>query len=170
MALPHKISTLLYTFDSEDRVLLLQRQREPNRGLWSPPGGKLMTTVGESPYACARREAVEELGLQVPLSDLHLTGLVSESGYEGTAHWLMFLFEIRTRLHQVPPAIDEGRFEFFARGDLESLAIPSTDRERIWPWFWEHRGGFFSAHCACTGPATTEWTLEESQPRDPCHG
>lgn len=170
MALPHKISTLLYVFDAEDRVLLLQRLKEPNRGLWSPPGGKLDTALGESPYACARREAGEELGLEVPLSALHLTGLVSESGYQGTAHWLMFLFEIRLRLSRTPPDIDEGRFMFFARSDLESLAIPVTDRERLWPWFWEHRGGFFSAHCACTGPSTMDWTLEESLPCRHAHG
>lgn len=164
MTLPHKISTLLYAFDPQDRVLLLQRRREPNRGLWSPPGGKLLTALGESPYACAQREAGEEMGLNLPLSGLHLTGLISESGYQGTAHWLMFLFEIRPRLESKPPAIEEGEFEFFHRTDLADLPIPTTDRDRIWPWFWEHRGGFFSAHCACRGPESTHWTLEESLP------
>ena len=53
--LPYKIATLLYAFDAEDRVLLLERAREPNRGLWSPPGGKLETATGESPHACAAR-------------------------------------------------------------------------------------------------------------------
>lgn len=39
-ALPYRVATLLYAFDPADRVLLLERAREPNRGLWSPPGGK----------------------------------------------------------------------------------------------------------------------------------
>lgn len=162
--LPYKISTLLYAFDAEDRVLLLERAREPNRGLWSPPGGKLMTATGESPHACAAREAHEELGLSFGAGDLHLTGIISEHGYEGTAHWLMFLFEIRPRLRVLPPPIAEGRFAFFRRDELESLPVPRTDRDRIWPLFWEHRGGFFVAHCHCHAEGSHRWTLEDSRP------
>src|SRR4029077_15024535 len=93
MALPYKIATLLYCFNERDEVLLMERAQEPNRGYWSPCGGKLHTETGESPYACACREAQEELGLSILPGDLHLTGLISEHGYEGQAHWLMFLFE-----------------------------------------------------------------------------
>src|SRR5437867_12981835 len=57
MPLPYKIATLLYCFNDQDEVLLLERTQEPNLGLWSPCGGKLHTDEGESPYACACREA-----------------------------------------------------------------------------------------------------------------
>ena len=163
MSLPYKISTLLYCFDREDRVLLMERAQEPNLGLWSPCGGKLDTITGESPYACARREAAEELQLLVPNSALHLTGIVSEAGYQGQSHWLMFLFEITTRLSQEPPPHREGRFGFFHRDELERLKLPQTDRERIWPWFWEYRGGFFSAHCECLAGGAHRWTLEQAR-------
>jgi 8-oxo-dGTP diphosphatase len=168
VGLPYKIATLLYAFDAADRVLLLERAQEPNRGLWSPAGGKLQTETGESPHACACREAGEELGLAVTPSDLHLTGLVSEHGYAGTAHWLMFLFEIRPRLAATspPPPIREGRFAFWTRAELETLPLPQTDRERLWPWFWQHRGGFFAAHCHCHPGDQHAWTLEDSRPRD----
>ena len=135
--MPYKIATLLYCFDERDRVLLLERAQEPNLGLWSPCGGKLKTETGESPYACACREAFEELRLKISPGDLHLTGLVSEHGYQGQSHWLMFLFEV--------------------------LKLPQTDRERIWPCFWQHRGGFFSAHCHCNSDGTNDWTLEEGR-------
>ena len=61
MALPYKVATLLYCFNDRDEVLLIERLHEPNRGFWSPCGGKLHTDEGESPYACACREAREEL-------------------------------------------------------------------------------------------------------------
>src|SRR4051812_42890599 len=93
VALPYTIATLLYCFNQRDEVLLMQRLREPNKGLWSPCGGKLITGIGESPYACACREAAEELNLEITPPDLHLLGVVSEFGCEGQAHWLMFLFE-----------------------------------------------------------------------------
>jgi 8-oxo-dGTP diphosphatase len=163
MALPYKVATLLYCFNEQDELLLLERAQEPNRGFWSPCGGKLHTHDGESPYACACREAQEELGLVIGPSDLHLVGIVSEHGYQGQTHWLMFLFEVKRRLTVRPPAHKEGRFEFFRRGQLAGLNIPQTDLEKIWPWFWQHRGGFFAAHCHCHPDGRNEWTLEESR-------
>jgi 8-oxo-dGTP diphosphatase len=161
MTYTYTISTLLYAFNERDEVLLLRRARAPNLGLWSPSGGKLHTHAGESPYACARREALEELGLRLSPSDLHLAGLVSEHGYEGGSHWLMFLFEIKPRLRTLPPPHREGAFQFFSREALPGLDLPPTDRERIWPWFWQFRGGFFAAHCHCHADGRRDWELEE---------
>ncbi len=168
MSLPYRISTLLYVFNPQDEVLLLHRRNEPNRGLWSPCGGKLHMNEGESPYRCACREAEEEMGLPIQPEDLHLTGIVSEDGYAGQAHWLMFLFEVARRLDRVPPPFSEGEFRFFARHELATLPVPPTDREQIWPWFWRHRGGFFAAHCHCHPDGRYDWTLEESRsPHEP---
>jgi 8-oxo-dGTP diphosphatase len=162
MPLPYKIASLLYVFNERDEVLLLERAQEPNRGFWSPAGGKLKMNIGESPYAGACREAHEEIGLQIAPSDLHLAGIISEHGYQGQTHWLMFLFEVKVKLKFLPPPMQEGRFEFFPREKISSLKIPQTDREQIWPWFWRFRGGFFAAHCHCHADGRNEWKLEES--------
>jgi len=164
VSLPYKIATLLYGFNGRDEVLLLERAQEPNLGLWSPCGGKLHTEAGESPYACACREAREELGVQIEPADLHLTGMISEHGYAGQAHWLMFLFEIKRCLTVLPPPHREGRFAFFACSEILSLPLPATDREQIWPLFWRYRGGFFAAHCRCSDTGPNVWLLEESLP------
>jgi len=161
--LPYIISTLLYCFNQRDEVLLLRREREPNRGLWSPCGGKLQMASGESPYACACREAGEEIGLALQPSDLRLAGVVSEHGYEGQAHWLMFLFEVKPRLSELPPSHAEGSFAFFASAQIASLPIPKTDAEQIWPLFWRHRRGFFAAHCHCHADGRCSWTIEETR-------
>jgi len=165
MVLPYKVATLIYAFNAEDDVLLMERTQEPNRGLWSPCGGKLKMDRGESPYACACREAGEEMGVSLTATDLHLTGLISEHGYQGRTHWLMFLFTLKTPLASLPPPHREGRFQFFPRVALGGLPIPQTDREQIWPWFWEHRHGFFAAHCHCHGDGRNDWTLEASHHR-----
>jgi 8-oxo-dGTP diphosphatase len=164
MGLPYKIATLLYCFNQADEVLLLHRDQEPNLGLWSPCGGKLDTASGESPYACACREASEEIGLALRPEDLHLAGIISEHGYLGQAHWLIFLFEVKVRLTQVPPPHREGHFAFFPAGQIPQNAIPQTDREMIWPLFWKYRGGFFAAHCRTHPDGHNEWTLEERRP------
>ena len=164
--MPYRISTLLYCFNDHDEILLMERHQQPNLGLWSPCGGKLKTAVGESPYACACREAGEEIDLTLQPIDLHLVGIVSEHGYAGQAHWLMFLFEVRRKLTCLPKPNPEGRFEFFPADKLQQIQLPQTDREQIWPLFWRHRGGFFAAHCHCCPDGRNEWTLEESLPAD----
>ncbi|MGI8964466.1 MAG: NUDIX hydrolase, partial [Limisphaerales bacterium] len=155
--LPYKIATLLYVFNEQDDVLLIERTQQPNCGCWSPCGGKLIMEIGESPYACACREAEEEIGLKISPHDLHLTGLVSEHGYQGQTHWLMFLFEIKIKLEKLPPAHREGIFKFFPKTELGTLKMPETDLEKIWPLFWKHRGGFFAAHCHCHADGRNEW-------------
>jgi hypothetical protein len=50
----------------------------------------------------------------------------------------MFLFEVRPRLAVVPPPHAEGTFQFFPRASLNSLKIPDSDRECLWPWFWQN--------------------------------
>jgi 8-oxo-dGTP diphosphatase len=162
MVLPYKIATLLYCFNERDEILLLERAQEPNRGLWSPCGGKLKMDIGESPYVCACREAGEELGIKITASDLHLAGIVSEHGFQRNTHWLMFLFEVKKKLTALPPPHEEGRFQFYRRGQIGSLNIPQTDREQIYPWFWKFRSGFFAAHCHCHTNGRNDWTLEES--------
>lgn len=154
-----QLSTLIYCFDPGDRVLLIKRNKSPNKGLWSPPGGKLYQSTGESPHQCAARESNEELGLDAKPQEFHLTGLISEAGYEGKENWLMFLFEYRRPLSYCPPPHPEGVFEFFSRRSLESLQVPETDKAFIWPMFWKYRGHFFTVHCDCKGTGTFDWQL-----------
>ncbi len=110
MPLPYKIATLLYVFNEPGEILLLERAQEPNRGFWSPCGGKLKMDIGESPYVCGCREAWEEIALKLAPPDLHLTGLISEHGYQGQTHWLMFLFEVKVKLKSLPPRACRGTF------------------------------------------------------------
>lgn len=51
----------------EDKVLLVKRAAEPNRGLWAIPGGTLK--LGESMKECAAREILEETGVTVAVGD-----------------------------------------------------------------------------------------------------
>ena len=78
-----KISCLLFIRNSSGHILLIKRKKPPNIDTWSPPGGKLEMTTGESPYECAKREAYEETRLNLCDQDLNLFGYVSEKSYEG---------------------------------------------------------------------------------------
>ena len=62
-------------------------------------------------------------------------------------------------LRQVPERSVIVETDFFPRQALAELKLPRTDRERIWPWFWQHRGGFFAGGCSLTRPTKAIWPL-----------
>ncbi|MBO8183192.1 MAG: NUDIX hydrolase [Archaeoglobus sp.] len=52
----------------ENRILLIKRASEPNKGLWSVPGG--LVRLGERLEDALKREVKEETGLEVEVGDL----------------------------------------------------------------------------------------------------
>ena len=124
----YRIGALLYFADSEGRVLLIQRRKQPNLGLWCAVGGKLEMPAGESPFECAVREAKEEVGVDLSAEDLALRCILAEKDYEATGHWLMFVFEVVKALQALPVGIEEGCFRFFEPEELGELAMPEMDR------------------------------------------
>ncbi len=158
--LPYRIAVLCYLFDAAGRTLLLHRRKQPNQDLYSPVGGKLDRPTGESPAACALREIREEAGLTLNTTDLHLAGIVSEAGYEGQCHWLMFVFDIVRPVHVTRESCVEGRLEWHRPDQIERLPMPETDRLVIWPLFWQYRGRFFAVHIDCTS-GSLRWRLEQ---------
>ncbi len=163
------MAVLCYLFDEDDRLLLLHRRKEPNIDRYSPIGGKLELAEGESPHACAIREIEEESGLALGSDELRMMGMVSETAYEGTTHWLIFLFEVTRPVgHSEIPNMefDEGVLEWVPARRVAELDIPDTDRRVLWPQVQRHRGGFFSIHIDCRDDPFT-WELLESMGGEP---
>ncbi len=157
--LPYKIAVLCYLFDEQGRLLLLHRQQNPNKGLYSPIGGKLHMDEGESPAECALREMREEVLLDLNYSDIHLAGLISETAYQGATHWLIFLYEVSHPVVVERMEFDEGTLGWYTWDEIDSLNIPESDRRVIFPLFRKYRGRFFHAHIDCTDDGF-EWRLE----------
>lgn len=174
MALPYKLACLCDLRDEQGRVLLLRRLREPNKGLCSPIGGKLDMETGESPAQCARREIMEEAGIDVSIDRLHLAGLISEQAYEGKGHWLLFYYRVLGSVEVTRTEIPEGRLEWHEPSAIDGLPLPETDRRIIWPLIRRHeqalindRPGFFALHIDCSKPdaaglPSMTWSIEQS--------
>ena len=160
--MPHKISTLVYLHNEADELLLMRRNKAPNKGLWSPVGGKLETSIGESPYESAIREVGEEINVQIEASDLHLFAMIAEKNYEDRCHWLMFLFDCRKVLTELPPPIDEGTFSFFKEAEIENLDVPETDRSQLWRIYFKSRRDFVALRADCHSDVPLKVEVDEA--------
>lgn len=159
--LPYKIAVLVFIENSHGEHLLLLRAKPPNLGSWSPIGGKLEVTTGESPFECAVRETEEEVGFQITTADLHLFAMIAEKAYEGQSHWLLFLFRCRRTLDVLPAEMEEGRFAFFSRSAIHALPIPETDRVALWPVYDRYRDRFVALRADCAPGRDLQLTTEQ---------
>ncbi|HEY1792925.1 MAG TPA: NUDIX domain-containing protein [Opitutaceae bacterium] len=166
-ALPYRIAVLVFLENAAGEHLLMLRAKSPNKGAWSPIGGKLEMATGESPFECAARETREETGHVVGPGELHLFSMIAEKAYEGESHWLMFLFRCTRPLPGLPPDIDEGRFAFYKRSEIDALPIPETDRTALWPTFDAHRGRFVALRADCMPGKPVHVVVEETTPAPP---
>ncbi len=162
--LGYKIAVLVFIENSRGEHLLLLRAKAPNLGTWSPVGGKLETALGESPFECAVRETREETGHVVTPADLHLFAMIAEKAYEGASHWLLFLFRCTKPLDALPAAMDEGRFGFFSRTQIEALPLPETDRTALWQIYDRHRDHFVALRADCAPGKPLEVVIEQITP------
>jgi 8-oxo-dGTP diphosphatase len=163
-ALPYKLSVLVFLENRAGELLLMHRNHAPNRGNWSPIGGKLEMGIGESPFECAVRETFEETGHRLSADDLHLFAMIAEKAYEGASHWLMFLFHCRRPLEALPPDMAEGHFQFFSREAVDRLPIPETDRAALWPIWDRFRERFVALRADCAPGQPVRAVIEEVTP------
>lgn len=169
-SIPYKLAVLVFLENAAGDLLLILRAKSPNRGAWSPIGGKLEMATGESPFECAVRETREETGFELTIADLHLFGMIAEKAYEGESHWLMFLFRVRKPITYLPPDITEGTFGFHARADLDRLPLPATDRTALWPIFDRYRDRFVALRADCAPGVPLKVEIEQITPAEQTPG
>jgi len=119
---PLKLATLVYALRDE-RVLLVRRNTEPNRGLWVAPGGKL--EHGESPVDCAVREMREETGLAIDRPVLR--AVMTETSPRADYQWLTFIFVAWDFDGTFTPAPGVGEFRWVPVDEVAKLPIPPAD-------------------------------------------
>jgi ADP-ribose pyrophosphatase YjhB (NUDIX family) len=109
--------------EQDERILLVRRANDPQRGLWTLPAGFL--DAGEDPIDAAARECLEETGLQVQIHEL--IDVLSGQEHPRGAHLVIF-YRGRILSGDLKPGDDVDRAAFFDLETLPGLAFSTTQR------------------------------------------
>jgi len=122
----------------EDRYLIIKRAVEPDKDLWSIPGG--MVEIGEKAAYAAAREAKEETGLDVEIVGLLdvVDKIVKDE--EGRVRFHFVILDYRATptggdLQAASDALDARwvTAEEFPDYDLSPTLVEMLKRVDIWP-------------------------------------
>jgi len=119
----HKVAAAVLVTDCQDRVLLVRRAMNPQRGLWSLPAG--FVDYGESPDAAACRECREETGLETEIGDI--VEIVSGREHPRGAD-IVIVFRGKITGGTLQAADDAEEAGFFTREQIPPLAFAATRR------------------------------------------
>ncbi|MBU2637621.1 MAG: NUDIX hydrolase [Nanoarchaeota archaeon] len=79
--------------EMDNGIVLIQRGKEPFRGMWALPGGHL--DYGESLEAAVAREVMEETGLTA--YEVTQVRAYSEPGRDPRGHYVSMVFEVKVK-------------------------------------------------------------------------
>jgi 8-oxo-dGTP diphosphatase len=110
----------------DGRLLLIQRGREPGRGLWSLPGG--MVDLGETMQEAAAREALEETGLHVEVGEVYWTVDAIRRDAEGRVQYHNVIVDFIATAPDGEPACADDAMDvrWVGPDDVEGLPLTPT--------------------------------------------
>lgn len=119
-----RVASVLVYARRDDQVLLIHRNKAPNLGLWIAPGGKV--ELDESPMDAAKREMLEETGLQV--RDLRWKGFCTEVSPRPDWQWFLFIYVTDCFDGELTPDLREGALRWVSLPEYyHDLPIPQAD-------------------------------------------
>lgn len=112
----------------DDRVLLVQRGKEPRKGAWTLPGGQVQ--FGERLREALIRELFEECGIIVePGSIIDVVEYLEPDVQGGTLHHFIIVDFIATYVRgKLRPGSDVMDARWFALSELKTLDMPEITR------------------------------------------
>lgn len=149
-------NTTLCYIEKDGAYLMLHRvkkKNDMNHDKWIGVGGKF--EAGETPYECARREIMEEVGVEVP--NLKYRGIVTfVSDLYGTEY--MHLFVSDGYVGEIKQVCDEGNLEWVDKSKVNDL--PIWEGDKIFFRLLDEEPRFFSLKLVYEGDSLISHTLE----------
>lgn len=112
-------------------VLVVKRQRDPFRGYWGLPGGKV--ELGETVAAALAREVQEETGLIIapPRLVTYRDAIHRTATGDVAYHFVMFFFAAVVTGGQLQPGDDAAAVRWVTERDLETLPLVPELRDIV---------------------------------------
>ncbi len=149
-------NTTLSYIEKNGAYLMLHRvkkKNDMNHDKWIGVGGKLEN--GESPFDCARREILEECGIEV--TDLSYRGIITFVSDEyGTEY--MHLFTATNFKGEIDYNCNEGNLEWVKKENVASL--PIWEGDKIFLRLLDEEKRFFSLKLCYKGDTLVNHKLE----------
>jgi 8-oxo-dGTP diphosphatase len=108
--------------DEDGKVLLVQRNNEPGRGMWTIPGG--FVNAGEEPASAAARECLEETGLEVEI--IGLLDVIPGREHDRGADFVI-VYLARVTGGDLIAGDDAQAAEYFIPADMPPIAFRATE-------------------------------------------
>ena len=148
-------TTLCYIEENGAYLMLhrVKKKNDMNYDKWIGVGGKLEDQ--ETPHECARREIMEEVGVEVP--NLKYRGIVTfVSNLYGTEY--MHLFTSNGYVGRIKDICDEGNLEWVEKSKVDKL--PLWEGDKIFFKLLDTETRFFSLKLVYEGDTLISHTLE----------
>jgi 8-oxo-dGTP diphosphatase len=127
---PHPRPAVGVVVVEHGRLLLVQRSKDPYRGCWAVPGGKVKW--GETLEGAAAREVEEETGLVVAVHDVVWVGeTMSPPGATPTHHNVLIDFSAEIVGGVLAAASDAAAAAFVPLAEARSLPLTPTMYELL---------------------------------------
>ncbi len=134
---PHSplVGVGVVVFNEQNKILLVQRGQDPNKGLWALPGG--LVELGEELKIAAGREVKEKcdidvaVGEPVSIADLILKDPDNKVKY----HYILINYSAMYISGIVQPQTDVNNADWFSQADVDKLDIPELTKNVIYKAF-----------------------------------
>jgi len=121
----------------QDKILLILRGKNPNKGLWAIPGGSM--NLGETLQATAEREVREETGLTIKAGEVVFTFEAIHYDDAGRVEYHYVILDLVAEplnpTQPLCPADDVVDAAWFATAELANLAVTPGTRELLNKFF-----------------------------------
>ena len=126
--------------DRKEKIVLIRRKRPPYQGYWSLIGGKIKKN--EPIFTAAKREAMEETGMQ--LSNLEFHGILEEILYRQKETEVdifhIFIVSGQTKKKELIVS-EEGITDWINLSDLDKIPLIPSDKLMITEMILKHSNG-----------------------------
>jgi len=115
----------------DSSVLLVRREQEPAKGLWSFPGG--LVDLGETVEEAARREVKEETGIDIRIEKLLdlIDNIIRDDHGTVRFHYVVAIFLAHALTVEVEPSSDVSEARWVPFSDLSSCQMTKTARKLL---------------------------------------